>query len=234
MALNLQTIVNNGLLDEIAKTLNSSVDANLALVAIDFPTYLKPNFDRCSTSMEFWLTVCERIENGTVIGGFEPLLKSAAKRFPGNKVLAPFAKIDKTYVDVVSDTYDVFISYCSKDYDIVKEFAYKLRDNNLKVWFDEWSLPLGKPVSREIETVLSTAKYVLVFFGKNGYGPWQHLEVDIAVDRSARAECNLIPVLLDGVSVNDLSPILKRLKGVNVMNVDGIDDAVDKIAGSIS
>lgn len=36
--------------------------------------------------------------------------------------------------------YDVFLSHSSKDKDIVRPLAERLRADGLRVWFDEWEM----------------------------------------------------------------------------------------------
>jgi hypothetical protein len=39
--------------------------------------------------------------------------------------------------------YDVFLSHSSKDKDIVRALAERLRADGMRVWFDEWELRAG-------------------------------------------------------------------------------------------
>ena len=39
--------------------------------------------------------------------------------------------------------YDVFLSHSAKDKAIVRPLAERLRKDGLKVWFDEWELPVA-------------------------------------------------------------------------------------------
>ena len=43
--------------------------------------------------------------------------------------------------------YDVFLSHSSKDKAVVRPLAERLRQDGLKVWFDEWEIPVA--ASRE-------------------------------------------------------------------------------------
>jgi hypothetical protein len=47
--------------------------------------------------------------------------------------------------------YDVFLSHNSKDKAVVREVAERLRQDGLKVWFDEWVLKAGDSISAKID-----------------------------------------------------------------------------------
>jgi hypothetical protein len=44
--------------------------------------------------------------------------------------------------------YDVFLSHSSKDKAIVRPLAERLRKDGLKVWFDEWVIPVAAVYDR--------------------------------------------------------------------------------------
>ena len=47
--------------------------------------------------------------------------------------------------------YDVFLSHSAKDKAVVRPLAERLRQNGLKVWFDEWVLKPGDSIPAKIE-----------------------------------------------------------------------------------
>jgi hypothetical protein len=49
-------------------------------------------------------------------------------------------------------THDVFLSHSSKDKAVVRALAERLRQDGLKVWFDEWVLKPGEDRSRDISS----------------------------------------------------------------------------------
>ncbi|AFP20488.1 toll/interleukin-1 receptor domain-containing protein [Geobacter sulfurreducens] len=54
--------------------------------------------------------------------------------------------------------YDAFISHASEDkQDFVRGLAEALRDNNVAVWYDEFTLKVGSSLRRSIDHGLSTA-----------------------------------------------------------------------------
>jgi hypothetical protein len=230
MSLTLQMLIKNGLLEELAGSFTEAADANILLTSIGFPMAHRLNFNRVGSPMDFWYDVCEKIEKGLITSGFEELLAAAAQRRQGNKTFAPFAHLstvssvssgpqstgNDVYPVSVIRNFDVFISYSRKDQDIVKCIAGKLRDRNVKVWLDEWELPVGMQFVPEIEKVLAVVPTIVVFYGSRGFGPWQQTEVYSVYDRAFRSKCRLIPVMLPGVAAGDLPPFLKTFNGIAI------------------
>jgi hypothetical protein len=249
MPLTLQALINNGLLDELAACFANETDATLLLAAIGFPPAFRPNFQRTSSPMDFWLTICTQLENGRVANGFEQLLAQAAAKLPANRVFAPFAQPRPLphaqrvqpghpatiWPDQLAGEYDVFLSFSSRDRDLVLQIARSLATYGIRPWLDEWALPLGRPISPELERILSSARAVAVIYGTDGYGPWQQAEVDVALERALRGQCLLIPVMLPGVAPADLPPFLRRYRGIRILHSVNLaqQDAVARLAEAI-
>jgi len=76
--------------------------------------------------------------------------------------------------------YDAFISYASEDKEkFVRQLAQKLREKNISIWFDEFSLKVGDSLRKSIDKGLKESKYGIVvfspyFFEKN----WPVWELD--------------------------------------------------------
>ena len=47
--------------------------------------------------------------------------------------------------------FDVFLSHSAKDKAVVRPLAERLRQDGLKVWFDEWALKPGDSIPAKIE-----------------------------------------------------------------------------------
>ena len=50
-----------------------------------------------------------------------------------------------------SVTFDVFLSYSSKDKEIVRPLAERLRADGLRVWLDDWEIRPGDSIPAKIE-----------------------------------------------------------------------------------
>jgi hypothetical protein len=55
--------------------------------------------------------------------------------------------------------YDVFLSHSAKDKAVVRPLAERLRQDGLKVWFDEWVLKPGDSIPAKIEDGLEPCDF---------------------------------------------------------------------------
>ena len=79
-------------------------------------------------------------------------------------------------------SYDVFLSFNSKDRDAVTYIAHYLANEaGLRPWFDEWNLLAGDLVVDKIYQALEAVPVYAVFLGQQGEGPWQTPEIRNAV-----------------------------------------------------
>jgi TIR domain/Effector-associated domain 1 len=248
MALILEELINNKLLDELADCFNDETGALMILRSISFPTGSIPSFTKAENSLDFWFKVCEQIDKGRVPGGFEPLLKACARHLPGNKIFAPFggsktkpvtapgypAQASPTLSHVSDDFYHCFISYYSKYRDEVKAIDQSLRDRAVKPWMDVHDMGLGRAFVGEIEQILSQVKVFVACIGAADLGNWQTPEVEIALSNAVRGRCTIIPVMLSDISDPNLLPaFIGRLNGIRIAG-DGADaPTLDRLARSI-
>ena len=96
-------------------------------------------------------------------------------------------------------SFDVFLSYNSRDRAAVEGVANQLRAQNLTPFLDRWYLGPGLRWRPKLEESLASCKGVAVFIGPEGMGSWQQREVDVALDRQSQDPAfTVIPVLLPG------------------------------------
>jgi small GTP-binding protein len=76
--------------------------------------------------------------------------------------------------------YDVFLSNSTKDRDVVRPLAERLRSDGLKVWFDEWEIRPGATRaarSKAIEDGLEHSRVLVLCMSANAFGSeWPQLE----------------------------------------------------------
>ena len=58
-------------------------------------------------------------------------------------------------------SFDVFLSHSAKDKAVVRPLAERLRQDGLKVWFDEWVLKPGDSIPAKIEEGLEQSQFSL-------------------------------------------------------------------------
>ncbi|MFM7512964.1 MAG: TIR domain-containing protein, partial [Cyanobium sp.] len=95
--------------------------------------------------------------------------------------------------------YDVFLSHSSADKLVVRELAKGLRAAGLRVWFDEWIIKPGDPISVKIEEGLEHSGVLLFCMSANAFGSeWAGLERHAAIFRDPQnLERRFIPLRLD-------------------------------------
>ncbi|MBN8442882.1 MAG: TIR domain-containing protein [Thauera sp.] len=127
--------------------------------------------------------------------------------------------------EVRRNDFDVFISYNSRNAEIVRRIAEHLRDTEkLRVWLDDWCLDPGLPWMDGLYKGLRASASVAVFVGPDGLGDWQAPELQVALNNQVKSGKRVIPVLLPGAPAPEKLPdFLTLLKAVVFR--DGPDDA---------
>ena len=95
-----------------------------------------------------------------------------------------------------SKEYDFFISHATEDNDeIVRDLASALRENNFKIWYDEFELKIGDSLRKKIDQGLSRSRYGIViispsFVRKN----WTEYELNGMVAREMNGHKVILPI----------------------------------------
>ena len=94
--------------------------------------------------------------------------------------------------------FTAFLCHNSADKPAVAAIARALEDRGVRVWLDRWNLIPGEPFVPKIEEALNSCSAVAVFIGPSGRSPWQNKEMELAINRAAKAvpPLRVIPVLL--------------------------------------
>jgi len=101
--------------------------------------------------------------------------------------------------------FDVFLSHCHLDAEIVETLASKLEDSEgLKVWLDKWVLIPGEHWQQEMAKGLSQAKTCAICIGAQTPSGWFKEEIERALNRQIKNKSfRVIPVLLpDAQEIN--------------------------------
>lgn len=100
-------------------------------------------------------------------------------------------------------TFDVFLSYSSKDRDVVRDVANRLRKDGLNVWFDEWTLKPGDSVPAKIDEGLEQSRVLVLCMSANAFGSeWSQLEAGTFRFRDPlNKERRFIPLRLDDAPI---------------------------------
>ena len=81
-------------------------------------------------------------------------------------------------------TYDVFICHASEDKaSFVKELAEELRERNVSVWYDEFSLNLGDSLVKSIDKGIADSAYGIVVLSPSFFAKQCCLVTTIPISR---------------------------------------------------
>lgn len=58
------------------------------------------------------------------------------------------------------NTFDIFLSYSSKDHEQVLKLAHDLKSKGFSVWLDKWEIRVGDPITQMIERGLSNSRFL--------------------------------------------------------------------------
>jgi len=73
--------------------------------------------------------------------------------------------------------YDVFLSSSSRDKDVVREIANRLKSDGVRVWFDEWEIRAGDSIPAKIEDGLEHSRVLVLCMSAHAFGSdWAQLE----------------------------------------------------------
>jgi hypothetical protein len=102
----------------------------------------------------------------------------------------------RAFVPDEGDSRDVFLSYNSEDRDEARSLHDDLARRGVRSWIDEAELKPGDRVSEVLDQALQRAPSIAILIGRNGLGPWQRDELEIALAQERRRGARIIPVLL--------------------------------------
>ena len=132
--------------------------------------------------------------------------------------------------------YDFFICHASEDKDdFVRELAELLSAKGAKVWYDEFTMTVGKRLRREIDRGLVNSRFGIVvvsdhFFAKE----WPQRELDGLFSLDNQEESCILPIWhkVTKDEVTRHSPTLADIIALNT-GVQSTEDIVDKLLSII-
>jgi hypothetical protein len=128
---------------------------------------------------------------------------------------------------------DVFLAHNSCDKEAVAQIDRRLRSDGVRTWFDENDIFAGDLWLETVEEALSKAVSIAVFFGRDGVGRFQTIEMQAAIDEAARRGARVIPVLLPTYDrAKPLSPSMRRFAFVE-FNSDNDPVALKRLTDGI-
>lgn len=104
-------------------------------------------------------------------------------------------------------TYDVFLSYSSKDKQIVLDLAERLKKDGLRVWLDRWVIQPGDSIPLELQYGLEQSRTLVMcmspaYFTLSEWGTLEHYTV--LFRDPTNSQRRLIPLLIENCTVPDM------------------------------
>lgn len=109
--------------------------------------------------------------------------------------------------------FDAFLSHSSLDKPIVRALAERLRDDGLKVWFDEWCIDPGQSIPLKVEQGLESSRTLVLCQSKNeSDSDWVAVERMTPLFQSPKNEDqHFIPLKLDDAPTSKLMSQFKYI-----------------------
>jgi len=128
-------------------------------------------------------------------------------------------------------TFDAFISYSAEDGLFAKNLANALRNQGLKVWYDEGKLRFGDSFLREIENALEESRYFILILSPSYFDKqWANFELGVALSRDfASRKKHIFPIYARDIDPKSLPPSLAKLGGLYAK-----EHPVDEIAAILA
>lgn len=133
----------------------------------------------------------------------------------------------------LSETFDVFFSYNSKDREIVRAVREALKARGVRVWMDKEALPLGHTWQPQVMAALQKVRSAAILLGPAGFGDWQTEEAQLCLTQGVKRRIPVIPVLLAGGPSPEALPEFLRERTCLDLRNDGTGFGLDRLAREI-
>ncbi|HEX6428397.1 MAG TPA: toll/interleukin-1 receptor domain-containing protein [Niastella sp.] len=133
----------------------------------------------------------------------------------------------------MSDNYkwDIFLSHASEDKeDFVRPLATKLKENNIKAWYDEFEIQWGDSIRESIDEGLKKSKFAIIVLSKNYFKKsWTSNELNGYFTNDSIEARRILPIWYNVTKddVANYSQILADRLGANPN--EGIEGIIQKV-----
>jgi len=109
--------------------------------------------------------------------------------------------------------YDIFLSYSSKDREIVHALAERLKQDGLHVWLDAWAIQPGDSISLKIQHGIEQSRTLLMCMSPDYFASdWGKLEhLTLLFRDPTNAQRRFIPLLIGDCSPPDIIAQFTRI-----------------------
>lgn len=133
---------------------------------------------------------------------------------------------EETILHDRSIPYDVFISYKSEDYELIKPLIERFRKERFKVWFDDSTLLPGKKVDQSLKNGASAAlNFVVALSQRSIESHWCQLELAAALSasESSNGSPQILPVVISEANL-EIPTALQNYKRAYLYGVSATRD----------
>lgn len=107
----------------------------------------------------------------------------------------------------------IFISYCHDDGSFVDDLTSRLAKDKVTYWRDEKDLLVGEVIDAAISRgIQANALFLVVLSPSSINSSWVNRELDEAVHEATEGRKVLLPVLVAGLTTENLPPRIRRFK----------------------
>ena len=109
--------------------------------------------------------------------------------------------------------YDVFLSYSSKDKEVVHALAERLKQDGLRVWLDAWAIRPGDSIPLKIQEGLEQSRVLLMCMSPDYFASdWGRMEhLTLLFRDPTNAERRFIPLLIEECQPPDIIAQFARI-----------------------
>lgn len=128
--------------------------------------------------------------------------------------------------------WDVFISYSSKDADIVETILDDLKRHGITYWLDKEEILPGDHITRSIESGLKNSRFVMPCFSQNQLkSGWCQAEFEAALTSilSGKSKQKILPLILDDLNPDDIPPLISNIKWVRYSDKEGYKEILKRL-----
>jgi ubiquinone/menaquinone biosynthesis C-methylase UbiE len=129
--------------------------------------------------------------------------------------------------------HDAFVAYNTGDKDFALKIAGSLREAGIKVWIDDTEILPGDIFQNKIEQAIQSVRAVVVLCGRQGLGPWEHVETRAALIESVKRGITIIPVAVPGTIGDPDLPLFLKSFSILDMTRGATPESVTKLAAAI-
>ena len=124
-----------------------------------------------------------------------------------------------------NNTYDIFISYSSKNKNNAKKLASYLDDNGIKVWFDYWELSFEEDIIKVIGRAIEKSKIIFTLIDSNYLNSqWMKKEFEASLEKNKK---NILFIGSD-VDTFNLSNSLSSYQYIKI-DYNNLDSLLEKL-----